>query len=97
MERSDGLRQKRRGSEALLDNLAPIYDDNWGTIDPTHQLFIEKFAGLCPPAGTILDAACGAGKYWQIILATGRAIFGIHQSKGMLAQAKDELPGIPPE
>jgi hypothetical protein len=23
MERSDGLRQKRRGSEALLDNLAP--------------------------------------------------------------------------
>ena len=99
MDRSDWLKEKRRSAEERMDTLyAPIYDENWGaTIDPTHQQCFMRFLGLCPPQGVILDAACGTGKYWQLILGSGRTAFGIDQSQGMLARAHEKHPDVPIE
>ena len=85
----------RRDTEKLQDAEAPGYDDRWGAIESKHQLFIEKFLSLCPSQGSILDAPCGTGKYWQMILDSGRTIVGIDQSQGMLDKAKEKFPDIP--
>jgi cyclopropane fatty-acyl-phospholipid synthase-like methyltransferase len=99
MDRSAWLKKQRRLAEEEEDTLyAPIYDENWGaTIDPTHQQFFNRFLGRCPPHGLILDAACGTGKYWPMILASGRTVFGIDQSQGMLARAHEKFPDVPME
>jgi SAM-dependent methyltransferase len=98
MDRSTWLQEQRRVTEAQDDTIyAPIYDQKWGAIAPTHQQFFHRFLGLCPPQGLILDAACGTGKYWPLILASGRRVFGIDQSQGMLARAHAKLPEVPSE
>lgn len=97
MDRSAWLKQHRRFSEEQESLYAPLYDENWGVIDPTHQQFFNRFLGLCPPQGRILDAACGTGKYWPMILASGRTVFGIDQSQGILARAREKFPEVPSE
>ena len=98
MDRSAWLKKQRRLTEQQEDTIyAPIYDENWGAIDPTHQQFFNRFLDLCPPQGLILDAACGTGKYWPLILASGRTVFGIDQFQGMLAHAEAKFPDVPSE
>jgi SAM-dependent methyltransferase len=98
MDRTAWLKERRRRAEAQDDTIyAPIYDDKWGAIDMTHQQVLHHFLGLCPPQGHILDAACGTGKYWPLILASGRTVFGIDQSQGMLAHAHAKFPDVPIE
>jgi SAM-dependent methyltransferase len=41
-----------------------------------------------------LDAACGIGKYWPILLASGRAFCGIDQSQGMLDRGHAKFPQV---
>ncbi len=99
MDRSDWLKERRRVGEERYDSLwAPIYDENWGAwIGPTHQECIQRFLSLCPPQATILDAACGTGKYWPLILGSGRGVWGTDQSQGMLARATAKFPDVPVE
>ncbi len=99
MNREDWLKYKRSSTAQRYDTKwAPIYDQNWGTnIDPTHERLLTKFLSLCPPQTRLLDAACGTGKYWQMILSTGRTVFGIDQSEGMLAIAREKFPTVPTE
>jgi SAM-dependent methyltransferase len=96
MERSAWLKEVRHSAEEEYTSDAPIYDENWGAaIDPTHRGFIAKFLGLCLPEGIILDAACGTGKYWSLILDSGRKVYGMDQSQGMLARAHEKFPDVP--
>ena len=97
MDRSAWLEETRRLMEWRMDTIhAPIYDETWGaTIDPTHERFFNRFLGVCPPQALILDAACGTGKYWPMILASGRSVFGIEQSQGMLSRAHIKYPDVP--
>ena len=62
-----------------------------------HRMVLERFLALCPPQGRILDAACGTGKYWPIILDAGRSVFGIDQSQQMLLNARAKFPDVPTE
>lgn len=79
-----------------MDKLwAPIYDEHWGaTIDRTHRSFVERTLLYCPPGSRILDAGCGTGKYWSLLLADDRSVFGVDQSAGMLAEARRKYPGV---
>lgn len=98
MDRLAWLQKQRRLAEQHEDTIyAPIYDENWGEIEPLHEHFFNRFLGLCPPHGLILDAACGTGKYWPMILASGRGVFGIDQSRGMMARAQEKFPDVPVE
>jgi ubiquinone/menaquinone biosynthesis C-methylase UbiE len=97
-DRATWLKQQRRWLMEQEDTIyAPIYDENWGAIDSTHQEFLAQLLDLCPPGGRILDAACGTGKYWPMILESGRNLLGIDQSQGMLAQALEKFPHVPVE
>lgn len=99
MERSAWIKEKRRMAEVRMDTMfATNYDDHWGNyINATHIAFVERLLALCPPGVTILDAACGTGKYWPMILASGRSIVGIDQSREMLNKAHAKHPNVPIE
>jgi len=94
MDRSIWLKEIRRINEEQETLLAPSYDEHWGTIAPLHQQYFERFLSLCPPQGHLLDAACGTGKYWSLILASGRTVFGIDQSHGALLRAQEKFPDV---
>ena len=96
MERTAWLKQKRVEAEQRMDKLwSPIYDDNWGAIiAPSHRTMMLKFLSLCAPGGLLLDGACGTGKYWPMILERDLTIYGIDQSRGMLARARKKHPSV---
>lgn len=86
----DGM---RRETEADFDTLAPSYDSEDVEITPTHRRFVSTLLERSPENGRILDAACGTGKYFAMVLATGREVVGVDQSAGMLAEAHAAYPG----
>jgi ubiquinone/menaquinone biosynthesis C-methylase UbiE len=55
---------------------------------------IDEFLALCPPAPLILDAACGTGKYWEVLRQHSAVISGIDQSGEMLARAKSKFSDV---
>jgi SAM-dependent methyltransferase len=74
---------------------APTYDEEWGVISTTHESFVRKLLSQTRTRGLVLDAACGTGKYWPMILEAGRSIVGVDQSAGMLAMASSKFPAVP--
>lgn len=72
---------------ATFDAEAPRYDD-----DPypatSHTTFVQRLLETCPAGGTVLDAPCGTGRYFDLVRASGRHVVGIDQSAGMLAEAR---------
>jgi cyclopropane fatty-acyl-phospholipid synthase-like methyltransferase len=96
MDRNDWIKERRREAEERYDTLwAPLYDEKWGVYsNATHQQFIQKFLRLLPQPSTILDAACGAGRYMSMLLEKGHTVVGIDQAQGMLAQAKAKFPTV---
>ncbi len=96
MDRSDWLSEQRREVEERYTTLwAPLYGEKWGLYsNATHQQFIQKFLRLLSPHSTILDAACGAGRYSSILLEAGHTVVGIDQSEGMLSRARASYPEI---
>jgi SAM-dependent methyltransferase len=87
VDRAAWLSERRAAVEAQYDLEAPTYD---ATPYPTtsHRSFVERLLETCPPGGTILDAPCGTGWYFEQVRASGRNVVGIDQSAGMLAQAR---------
>ena len=86
MDRAAWLRERREAVRADYDHDAPTYDD-----DPypttSHAVFIDRLIATTPLGGTILDAPCGTGRYFERIHAAGRPVVGIDQSAGMLEVA----------
>ncbi len=93
MDRSEWLNKARVMAEALYDHGAPVYWVKYGMdMTPTHQKFMEKFLGRVKAPGTILDAACGAGLYDEMLVHAGHSVLGIDQSSGMLTRAREHYP-----
>jgi SAM-dependent methyltransferase len=97
MDRSEWLRERRRIAEQRFDTIwAPVYDDQWGAqIDPSHRAGLGRFLDACPPGGAILDAACGTGKYWPLVIERGFDLTGTDQSQQMLLRAQAKFPDVP--
>jgi SAM-dependent methyltransferase len=96
-DRGAWLRDRRRVDELQEDALAGDYDAQWGEIAPTHQGFVERFLSRLPPTGRVLDAACGTGKYFPMVLATGRSLLGVDHAGAALAIAAAKFPQVPTE
>jgi SAM-dependent methyltransferase len=94
-DRAAWLRELRRVNERQEDALAPDYDANWGKVEGTHRAFVERFLRLLPPDGRVLDAACGTGKYFPLVLASGRSLLGVDHTGAYLARAAVKFPGVP--
>ena len=93
-DRAEWVRHLRRLNEQEEDALASVYDERWGEIESTHREFVERFLSLLPPDGTVLDAACGTGKYFGVVLATNRFVVGVDHSAGYLAVAAAKFPEV---
>ena len=94
-DRGAWLRDLRRLNERQEDALADDFDALWGEIEPTHQAFIERFLSRLPPDGRVLDAACGTGKYFPMVLASGRRLLGVDHAGAYLAKAAAKFPQVP--
>jgi SAM-dependent methyltransferase len=96
MDRITWLNELRHECEEKYDGYAPLYWDEYGLYSNlTHQQFIKEFLSLIPQNSSILDAACGAGRYLPFLLEKGQSILGIDQSQGMLARAREKFPSVP--
>jgi SAM-dependent methyltransferase len=92
MDRKAWLEEQRRATLADFYTGAPTYDDEDIEITPTHRRFVTALLDRTPSTGRVLDAACGTGKYFGMILDAGRDVVGVDQSAGMLAQATSRYP-----
>ena len=84
-----------RMNEREEDALAPVFDERWGEIENTHRTWVDRFLSLLPPEGRVLDAACGTGKYFGMVLATGRSILGVDHAGAYLSVARVKFPRVP--
>ena len=96
MDRNDWIKEQRREAEEKYDKLwAPLYGEKWGVYgNATHQQFVRRLLQRLPEPSTVLDAACGAGRYMPMLLEKGHTVVGIDQAQGMLAQAKAKFPTV---
>ena len=86
-DRRAWLIERRAAVEAQYDAEAAEYDDDPYPVT-SHETFIRRLLDTCPAGGTILDAPCGTGAYFELVASTGRRVVGIDQSAGMLRQAR---------
>jgi SAM-dependent methyltransferase len=90
------LAERRALSVQRFDTLhSPHYDQYWGAITATHADFVGRLARRVRVGGEVLDAACGTGKYWPVLLAAGLRVMGTDQSAGMLDQADRKYLDVP--
>ena len=95
MDRTTWLKELQRDCEAKYNDYAPLYWEKYGLYSNiTHQQFIQEFLDHLSPNSTILDAACGAGRYEPFLLEKGHTVIGVDQSQGMLARAKEKFPNV---
>jgi ubiquinone/menaquinone biosynthesis C-methylase UbiE len=98
MDRQRWLRERRQTAEERHDTIhAFTYDEHYGEIGPVHRRFVADLLERCPPGGIVLDAACGTGKFFAMVLDSGRRVVGTDQSTGMLARARARFPAVPLE
>jgi ubiquinone/menaquinone biosynthesis C-methylase UbiE len=95
-ERAEWLVEKRRRAEERYDmEYAPTYDETLGaTIEPAHRQMTMEFLRLIKDDAEVLDAACGTGKYWPMLLERGLKLYGSDNSREMLARATEKHPDI---
>lgn len=89
MDRTAWLAQRRQVVKETYDAEAPTYRTEGGDYPtPKHPFFIERLLAATPPDGLVLDAACGAGKWFAAVRDAGRLVVGADQSAGMAEQAR---------
>ena len=94
-DRGAWLANLRRVDEQQEDALAADFDAHFGEIEDDHRGFVERFLQLLPAAGRVLDAACGTGKYFPMVLASDRRLLGVDHAGGHLTIAAAKFPQVP--
>jgi ubiquinone/menaquinone biosynthesis C-methylase UbiE len=87
MDRQAWLAERRSAVVAVYDGLASAYDKHEYPSDLQRE-WVARVLRLVPPGGVVLDAPCGTGKYFPMVVAAGHQVAGVDQSAGMLAQAR---------
>ncbi len=90
--RAAWLLELRRGDARQEAALAEVFDERWGEIGDTHRAFVERFCSMLPAGGRVLDAACGTGKYFGMVLGHGLEVLGVDHATAYLARARDVDP-----
>ena len=93
-DRAEWIRELRRRDEEQEDALVAVDDAPWGEIEDRHRAFAERFLSMLPHSGGVLDAACGTGIYFPIVLASGRSLLGVDHSGAALATAAGRFPNV---
>ena len=90
------LDERREICRRRFDTMhAPVYDDRWGGyLNPTHERCVRDLVSTLPSGARVLDAACGTGKYWPVLLEAGAEVVGTDQSRAMLDVALAKHPSV---
>lgn len=76
------------------DRWAETYDQTLNPVVSMDNRYLPRF--LTPAAGeSILDAACGTGRHFPLLLGAGSRVIGIDFSLGMLRVARRRFPTVP--
>ena len=97
IDRASWLRELRQVNEEEESALVSTYDIYWGEIGETHRAFVGRFCSMLPAGGRVLDAACGTGKYFGMVLESGRSVLGVDHTGVFLEKAREKFPDIPTE
>jgi SAM-dependent methyltransferase len=84
----------RRRSAEQEGVLATAYDERWGEIDDLHRAFVGRLLDLLPPRPSVLDAACGTGNYFGLVLDRGGSVVGVDHAEGVLGVARIKHSGV---
>jgi len=96
MDRATWLKERRQEAEERYSTVwAPLYGEKYGNYpNSSHLQFIQKFLDHLSQNSSLLNAACGAGRYMEQLLERGHTVTGIDQAGGMLARAREFFPQI---
>jgi cyclopropane fatty-acyl-phospholipid synthase-like methyltransferase len=97
IERRKWLRTLRKENERQEDLLSPVFDERWGEVDDLHRTYVAAFLSRLPESGVVLDAPCGTGKYFQMVLDAGLTLLGVDHSSGHLTRARQKFPHVSTE
>ena len=78
-------------------DISATYDDSWGALPDSHRRYLDHLIDLLPDGASVLDAACGTGRIWPLLLEARVRVIGTDQSAGMLEVARRKHPGVPTE
>jgi len=84
MDREAWLNAQQASAEALYEHGA----GEEGPITETHRGYVQAVVESCPQGGAVLDAPCGTGRYFELVLAAGRTVVGVDQSAAALDRAR---------
>lgn len=88
MDRLTWLGQRHAAVLTCYDRQAPSYDTCTYPAKAQHQ-WVARLLRACPAGRVILDAPCGTGKYFTMVVAAGFRVVGADQSAGMLKRARE--------
>ena len=91
-DRAAWLSELRRENERQEDAADIDSEPYWNEIDDVHRTFVERFLSMLPPGGSVLDAACGIGRYIGMILGSGRSATAVDASGSYLAVVGESWP-----
>jgi SAM-dependent methyltransferase len=74
------------------DAWAPTYDEPGNQLLEIEQPIVRGLLDRLP-VGVALDAACGTGRHTAYLASLGHSVIGVDSSPGMLAIARDKVPG----
>jgi SAM-dependent methyltransferase len=86
-----GVEVPRRASDAAYAHWAPTYDEPNTLFDVDEPVVHELVATW--PAGVVLDAACGTGRYAEYLVGLGHSVIGVDRSEDMLDRARVRVSG----
>lgn len=90
----DGARQRRAWIDERRASVVAAYDAEAAAYEQhpypnkPQQAWVKRLLTTCPDHGIVLDAACGTGRYFPLVVAAGHRVVGIDQSANMLAEAR---------
>ena len=88
MDRRTWLAERRAAVALDYTRDAPAYETDLYPISDTHRAFVSQVVEACPPGGIVLDVPCGTGRYFELVVGSGRRVVGADQSAGMVDQAR---------
>jgi cyclopropane fatty-acyl-phospholipid synthase-like methyltransferase len=89
--RADWLFGLRRENELQEDALQTL-DAYWTETDDVHVSSVDRFLSMLPAEGSVLDAACGIGRYVGTVLASGRSVTAVDASARHLEAIRTSFP-----
>jgi cyclopropane fatty-acyl-phospholipid synthase-like methyltransferase len=90
-DRVGWLFELRRENERQEDALQTL-DAYWTETDDAHLSAVDRFLSMLPAGGSVLDAACGIGRYVGTVLASGRSVTAVDASARHLDAVRTSFP-----